>query len=710
MKTTEWDEAFKPVMALGREVRTGQAQLGQAIFNTINSKGTLVGQAPVGTGKSFSAAIPLITKVLEAKKNLKSFRGVISTGTITLQNQIAEKDLVFLSKLYPGFKYKKLMGRSNYLCLNIAKLSALGDNRLEAIYSKLEARKAGLRAGEVSDVEKVLGIEMTDDLWSRLCGSTKFCADNSCDEENCFAAKARAEALAADIVVINHALLAVDAEMKNGADIFADGILGTIDCLIVDEAHDLEPVLVSQWTEELTQWQINDMGGSVSAAIDFSKAYLSDGNVGKIISDALENVMKVTVNIQTFFERFADHEKAEWARYESAISLKYFSGNVSNSLKYALQDYEVNSPLLIQEAIAGLNVGLGYMAKVQEFLVENYDEQGLKVKNRRKLSKGIRVSKELIKVLEMLYDAIRSKNGVVNNFGLFGVIIKGWVRNKDNTNGMTLEFVPLDVSKEAAVIWKTAGSSVLLSATLMDLTDGTFQYSRKCVGFPDGPEINVTSPFDYKTKQLIYVTSAKGTPVEGSQYAIEELMDLVHASNGRALILFTAKRELEVAADYLRKYRAFGKFPYKILVQEEGENKQKLLEEFKTDTHSVLLGLKSFFVGVDVPGEALSQVIICRFPLARYSVECRMRMAVWASKDFPKWYERESLSTLAQAAGRLIRSSDDHGVVSLLDYRLMDITERVYQTAQIGVKALGSPVTQQIEEVSSFINKEVSLV
>jgi ATP-dependent DNA helicase DinG len=146
-----------------------------------------------------------------------------------------------------------------------------------------------------------------------------------------------------------------------------------------------------------------------------------------------------------------------------------------------------------------------------------------------------------------------------------------------------------------------------------------------------------------------------------------------------------------------------GHFQHKVLVQEKDSNKAKLAHEFKTDIHSVLLATKSFFVGVDVPGEALSVVVLAKFPLPRFSAECKQQISHWRSRGFSKWYEREALTVFQQAAGRLLRSSGCKGVVALLDFRAMDTTSQVYKTSSLGVKSLGSPVTQDLNKVKAFL-------
>lgn len=696
--TTTWANAFAPVLAQGREIREGQAILGQAIIDAIETKGNLVAQASTGTGKSFAALIPMIEAVRGAGKKKRSFRGIISTETLTLQRQIFNKDLPFLSTLYPGFTYKKLMGRTNYLCLNVADQAAIGDIFMSSLVEKLKTRQINLGAGEQVDVERVLGRELLPEQWTRLASSSAFCADNQCSGDVCYSTKARAEALTADIVVVNHAVLATDVEMKAGS-VDGDGLLGPFNCLVVDEGHQLEPVLVSQWTKELTERELEQMASSVADGISHGQAALSNSTIGFETDFSLDAMRAVLANIKKFFMLLEANNGGEWQGSCQALSMKYPMGMPSAAMAMAMTEYEEENPKRLAQIEAQLEKTSKYLAKA--LLVAKED----KVKGVRKISKGLRATRDLWDTVQIMSKALPTNDGIINQYGAFGVLVDGWEK-RDGTPGMTLRMVPLDVSTRAAHIWGKQGyqSNILLSATLTDLTDGSFKYARQCIGFPDGPEVDVDTPFSLETQQLIYVTPANREVVEGARYSFSELFDLVSVSKGRALILFTSRKELDWAAEMMLNLRASGQLPYNVLVQTKDANKDKLAEEFKRDTHSILLATKSFFVGVDVPGEALSVVALAKFPLPRFSAECKQQITHWRSRGFSKWYEREALTVFQQAAGRLIRSSGCKGVVALLDFRAMDTTNQVYKTASLGVKSLGSPVTQDLNKVKAFLN------
>lgn len=255
---TTWAQIFSPVQqARGLDPRKQQAELGQAIIDSLQNDHNLVAQALVGTGKSFAVLVPMIHQILEAKKEKKTLRGVVSTETLALQDQYFLKDLPFLQSIFPGFTYKTLKGRSNYICFNVMKQNGLGNAKVEQLRQKLDVQRTRLGLGERRDIEKILGYELDDHQWMFIAGSSNHCGDNQCGVEDCYSTKARAAAATADIVIVNHALLRVDADTLEDAGPFSDPFLGRVDILAVDEAHTLEDVLISGWTEELSEWNFS---------------------------------------------------------------------------------------------------------------------------------------------------------------------------------------------------------------------------------------------------------------------------------------------------------------------------------------------------------------------------------------------------------------------------------------------------------------------
>jgi len=697
--TTKWADIFAPVMAQGREVREGQAILGQAIIDAIEKKTSLTAQAGTGTGKSFASLIPLIHQILKSKKNKKPYRAIVSTETLALQAQLIDKDLPFLAKLYPGFSYRKLMGRSNYLCFEVARTAAVADLYMNGIVEKLKLRQTSIMTGEKQEIEKILGRDLTAEQWSKIASSSQFCPDNMCSAEKCYSTRARDQAKGADLVVVNHAILAVDIEMKAG-DVLADGMLGQFEALVVDEGHQLEPAFVKAWTKEVTERELESMAGSLADGIELAKQIKSNQQIGKIVNDALDDLRDVLANTKKYYMLLGEKAGQEWHGSQTSLSLKYPLGRPSGPLAYAMEEFEVENPQRLLRAEAALEEAIKYLFPVVVKAMED------KMKGIRKLRKGYTAASSLLENVRIISKAFETKDGIISQYGTYGANVEGYVGFMDKKPYMKITLTPLDVSARAQQLWGKEGgqTNILLSATLTDLTDGTFRYARECIAFPAGAEVDVNSPFDSREQQLVYVTPAnRKDRFDTEQYSFSELLDLINASRGRALILFTSRKELDRAAEQIQMMKDMGHFPYKLLVQTKDADKRRLKDEFESDVSSVLLATKSFFVGIDIPGESLSLLAIVKWPNERYDSLCKQMIIHWRMMGFPRWYERISLTLFQQAAGRLIRSMGCKGVVALLDYRANDSESNVFKTAKMGVNTLQSRVTQDIAAVKAFL-------
>jgi ATP-dependent DNA helicase DinG len=700
---SKWDEQFAPVLAQGREVREGQRTLGNAIIDVVEKGGNLIAEASTGTGKSFATLVPVIVAVQKAKKKKETYRGVVSTETLTLQDQIFKKDLPFLATLYKDFTYGKLMGRSNYLCFEVAKDNAIGVKELDALVTLLETRSTNLGDGEKSDVERVIGRKLDKEEWSKIAGSSTFCGENKCSPDVCYGAKARKVAKEVDILVVNHAVLATDLEIRSNAlpeSGAEDGLVGTFETLIVDEAHELAPVLVENGTKEVSLWELSAMGSTIIAGIEHAQLVLANASIGRIASETVDDIIDAFNSIQNFYVLLAEKAGEKWTNYSTAVCIKNLMMGQPQYIIHAMDVYEQQVPKLLEDALESIE-------RIQKYLTKGvavaFEE---KLKKRVKISKALRTAGDLAGNVRILLAAMQTKDGIISEYGIYGVTIRGWEKKKDGSKGMTMRLKPMDVSGRAQYLFHNK-TNIFVSATLTDLTDGTFKYVKASTGFPSGAkELRVSTPFDLATQQMFYMTPATGTKVahlRGAQFDFDELVDLIHAARGRSLVLFTSREELDWASDAVKVLQAQGVFPYDILVQERDADKAELMEKFKSDTHSVLFATKSFFVGIDVPGEALSAVWICKWPNPQYNAECKQQVIYWGGRGFKKWYERESLTTFQQGAGRLIRSSGCKGVVGVLDFRVSDRKESVFKSALTGVQAIGSPVTIKIDDVKTFL-------
>lgn len=697
----DWTPAFAPLIAEGRTIRLGQAQFGQAVFDAFASKTHLINESPVGTGKSYAILIPMIVRILEGKKKKEHKRAVVSTETLALQRQLETKDLPALARLYPGFSYKILRGRSNYFCADQGIQAGIGDKSIYSIVSQLERRLDSLGDGTKSSCEKVLGREIHPKDWKKIAGSTGFCNDNTCKTDRCFAAKARSEALLADIVVCNHSIIQTDIDMKSGGGVFVDGLLGDMNYLVIDEAHSLARVLIDGWTETLSEWEVMDMTSSVSKAITKSASIYPTEVMGYYASTATDELSDVISSFIRFYGRLADKNGEEWSNTSTAVSLKYVVGVKDPSFLATMREYEEENPKRLKESEQALTQVQMHLEKTLTYMRDN------EVKGLRDISKGVRACKKLIELIGILETAMASKNGIVFQYGVnYGVIVDGWVK-RDGSNTCTIRMIPLDISSKAKAIWEQADSAVLTSGTLRDPVHNSFDYAKASLGFPDAKELVVDTPFDFRKNQLIYVTPASQRPTEDTVFSMNELVQLIGATKGGTLVLCTSKRELKIVAEQLRAMHAAGSLPYNVYVQEDEVDKNKLAAQFEHDTHSILIGLKSFFVGISIEGDSLRHTAFIRFPNERYNTECRMQMEIWAMKGFRDWYSMKSLESFNQGKGRLIRTVTDRGLISILDVRMSDQTSNVFRTAKIGIDASGSYVTRDISVVKQFMEPAV---
>lgn len=703
--TKTWDNIFQPIMDAGTisglpvYVRPQQARLGQAIIETIESKSNLVAEARTGVGKSAAYLIPAISKFLSDR----STRTVVSTETTALQDQLVDKDLPFLHSVYGNFKFRCLKGRSWYLCINRAKMSAIGNRSLFGLVMQLEKLpRTRLGDGERRDVEKAIGHEIDNDTWSEIAGESGFCADAGCKEDHCWSTRARTLAAAADIVVVNHALLRTDADMQ----IMSDGevsLLGKIDVLVVDEAHTLDKVLIDGWTRELKPWDIWEAQGEIDEALGRSAMHVEVGNLGYKVNEAFNELSAMLDSVTKFLSQKAavsGMQPGQWSRQNFALCEYVISGNPPAELVRAMVDYEGENVGRAQRVIQTLQTA---EKKISDGLACAIDEGGGGL---RKLRKGVRRCQELAETLRLVSAALPTRNGIVVQGGVpYGVIVDG-ITMKKRGDSVIIRVVPLDVSSRAErTLWRDK-TSILVSATLADPTRaGDMGYVMASLGVPDADTLLVDSPFKFAEQQRIYITDASRppVPVPGARYSLEELVEIIEASRGRTLALFTARSELDHAVEEIRYLQSQGRFDYDLLVQDKDSNKQKLVEQFKSNRHSVLLGTKSMFTGVDFPGETCSTVVLCKFPLPQYNSLAKQQIEWWRRRSYPAWYEREALLVFSQAIGRLIRSETDHGVVALLDQRLAHPNERVYSTASVGIQATGSRVIQTIDEVREFL-------
>ena len=700
MKET-WEKAFEPLRLKGWGLREPQRKVGQLILDTINKGGVAFGQAGTGVGKSFGCLVPAI---LSAQDPDLRYRTVISTENINLLNQYYFKDLPMLAEVYGEVDYARLMGRSNYLCMSRLQFSKNIDFDLTQHETVLQTRLSSLGEGDRSSVEEALRYVLSDADWAMMCSESSYCADNCSDPEQCFALKARKKAQKSKIVVTNHALLAADEKVKSmSADPSeAQGILGYFDTLIIDEGHSLESVILSQYTDEVQMWKVRETFKKVSEALYHAQGVSKTAppiDMGKLEIDFI----KCFDTIVEFFMEYRGNES--WDYLAEPLCMKSVM-MATPELRDVMHRYESDVPLTLEGIALSLNEVSKYLSKLVK---DDENTERLSRKAKRVIKTGASRSKDEAKNIITLATALRTEDGIVSHQGLRGINVYGYRDRKDNPRIKVMS-EPLDISIKAQRILDVRAVCII-SATLADPTDNmSFRYTKRALGLQDKENVRsviVDSPFDKKNNQLFYLTGGEYAKYPGTQFSHDEALELIKASNGSSLVLFTSMKEMLGFKETLDFEKKQGRFNHSIYMQSKDVDKRILAELFKKDTNSVLLGSSSFMTGFDAAGETLTQVIIPKYTNPRFDTLTKQRMDYWRNMGFPTWYQREGLMSFLQSVGRLLRSDDCYGVISVLDARVAN-PSKVRDSVKLAMDYLGSDSTSDIEKVRTFYGKHQS--
>jgi ATP-dependent DNA helicase DinG len=625
------------------ESRPQQSALAVAIEESMASGQHLIGQAGCGCGKSFAYLINAVIAATQGK------RTIVSTATKALQDQIANGDLPFLhANLGVDFSFEILKGRSNYLCLNKAQI-AEGVTDIARILKAAEAEGFnGEREG--------LGFVVSDADWIKVAADTDDCQSLGCkDAGGCFAQIARERAKLADIVVVNHALYFTDLMVKLATDGGAS-LLDEHDIVVFDEAHEIEEyasgVLGSQFKQaglrfmvsEIRNWAHRVQGEQADAAFEAARSMLDAADVlwsklevGRIrqatLADAEEEWVALALGLQ------ATHAAI------SAVDLEMVEGTEVAKLKKQKQR--------LQRRV------LSASAKFADLIVADFAD--------------------LVRWVEEESDKRGEKHLVIKSAPInVGRFLNEWLFAPEEAKGPT---------------------AILVSATI--LVDGSADYIASRLGVTGHRVIDVGTPFDYGKQSRLYIPINLPDPTPANKtawtsLAIQQIADLVKASNGRALLLFTSTAMMRDAFAMLE-----ARLPYTCLMQGRGKTNKELAAEFAADTHSVLFATRSFFTGVDFQGEACSLVVMDKlpFPVPTEPVTEARCEAIDArgGSSFGEYTIPVMSLVLQQGFGRLIRHRNDTGVVAILDPRLL--------SKGYGKKILRSlpdaPIVKTIGEVES---------
>ncbi|GED97472.1 ATP-dependent DNA helicase [Gordonia crocea] len=647
------------VAALGGATRDGQVRMANAVAHAIDTGEHLAVQAGTGTGKSLAYLVPAIAHAAESGKTV-----VVSTATIALQRQLVERDLPRLATALaaplgaePTFAILK--GRSNYLCLNKIH-GGVADEPEAELFDPFEASRTGREVTRLrewsSDTETGdrddLPTGVADRSWRQVSVTAREClgAANCSYAQDCFAEHARERAAGSDVVVTNHAMLAIDA-------LSPATILPEHDVVIIDEAHELADRITSVATDELSAASVTLAGRRAGKLIDEE---LADDVVGaaEMLGTLLDEAApRLLTGLPHGWDAVLAGLRDRLWRARSAIGPVRASGDTDGDAA-AARSAALTSLDELHDAAVRVLAAFDEPDPAKRRDVVWLAEENLKSGTRRSLRIAPLSVGGLLRASLFADSTVILTSATLVLGGSFDALAATWGlpaagnRLRPGQEQTDQERTTQDLSAQAR--------DVTASGKAVPDESGTVRWSGLDAG----------SPFDYPRSAILYVARHLPPPGRGglSQEMLAELAELMAAARGRTLGLFSSMRAAREAADELRE-----RTDHTILCQGE-DSTSTLVRRFSEDPETCLFGTLSLWQGVDVPGDSLSLVVIDRIPFPRPDdplASARARAAEAAGGNgFLSVSANHAALLLAQGAGRLLRSTTDRGVVAVLDSRL----------------------------------------
>lgn len=628
----------------GYEHREPQLQMLLAVAQIQGRGGSLVVEAGTGTGKSLAYLVPSIARAVR-----QSERVVVSTNTHTLQEQLMTKDLPALREWLPwDFKACLLKGRSNYVSLRRwRRYLAEVCRDSEELRFKLKVL-VWLHSTESGDRSELRLHGREEVMWARIASDPLDCVGIHCTKEDCYVHRARAEAEAADLVVVNHALLLADAEVGGG-------LLPPFDHLVIDEAHHLEEAATRGLRQEVDgpglQALLERLGGEGGGLLDELRRQPHLGASGDALADAAPLTLSAAQRVRDLFELAVGWVGARLNEAERRDD--------TLRLTPALRDEPGWEAVRLAgenaaTALAALDGALRRaVAGARDWLGGAEPDQGVR---ELEIIRG-----RLHGAAELLGEAlVKPDPNRVYWFTLFA-----------RTDNLVLRAAPINVGTLLRDrVYTERRSTVFTSATLA--VGGTFDYFRSRVGLgPDVEELILPSPFDFLHQALVCLPTDLPPPEhEDFDRHVEEVVAAVaRRVGGRTLVLFTSHRQLRDVHTALKHRVDLDE----VLILGQGIDGQRrhLLKSFEEAHRPLLLGTASFWEGIDVPGERLSCVIMVRLPFPVPTEPVYAARAEQVRDAFAQLALPQAALRLKQGFGRLIRRSTDRGAVVILDNRIL---------------------------------------
>lgn len=627
-------------VAFKYEPRQQQVDMAYAVADAFDNNENLCIEAPTGVGKTFAYLVPAFFHACQTDKPV-----VITTHTISLQDQILNHDIPLLAK-FLNVKIDAVVakGRSNYLCLRklneIADMdqSLLPDDNITGDLGRLVSWAEKTKTGDHTDMNRPIAPQ----LWNAVCCERGNCLNGQCPFfASCFLMAARRRIGKARIIIANHAFffaaLATDARLATRPDAESherEKLLPDFSALVIDEGHTLEDAAANH---------LGIRADSLTIRRILGRLYSDERKTGLLAAERFFEARELAVDARRRATLFFS-SLLNWMEPQNKNPLRYFVPN-------HIENYLATPFAKLEKSLAAL--------------ADDEEDAAIKVE------------------LECLKDAIEEQHMALDVF--FTMARQDFVYWMEifgrDKNDISFNCIPVDVSPLLAEQVFRKPPVIVTSATLA--VNGDIHYFMNRIGANNAKSMILDTPFDFKTQVQTYIAKNMPDPRDVDAFldkAEGHLRHFLTLTNGRTFVLFTSYSMMNNLAKRMEAF--FAENNLTLLLQGDGLPTLKMIEKFKSTERAVIFGTSSFWTGVDVPGDALSSVIIMRLPFANPDHPLELarteRTAALGKNAFFDYTVPEAVLKFRQGFGRLIRTKDDTGIVVILDSRI--IQKRYGQT------------------------------